>query len=141
MDIGCGTNPIHLADREIVYYATDINEGNLKEVKEHFEKNNISGKVFFYDLRKIKSKDLPNADLCLILKVFDVLEKRGHKLAEKIISSIQCKYFLISFPTKTLSGKPMNHPQRGWIELLLNRLGFQFKIIKSKNEIFYLAEK
>lgn len=142
LDLGCGTNPIFLASPKIIYYASDINEGDLAKIRKHFEKNKINGKVFFFDLRKIsEDSNLPEADLCLIMKVFDVLEKRGHKLAEKIIKNVKCKYFIISFPTKTLSGAPMNHPQRGWIERLLARIGFKFKTFKSNNEIFYLAEK
>jgi len=140
LDLGCGLNPLALANKSITYYAADIKQSELTLIKSYFKSKGIKGKTFFYDLRKIKP-NLPKADLCLLLKVFDVIEKRGHKLAEKIINSIDCKYFLISFPTKTLSGKPMRHPQRGWIEQLLNRLEFQFKSLRSPNEIFYLAKK
>ncbi|MEM4271543.1 MAG: hypothetical protein QXD13_00390 [Candidatus Pacearchaeota archaeon] len=141
LDIGCGLNPIALASPKIKYYASDIDLEELLLIKSFFEKNKIDGKTFFCDLKKIELCNLPKADICLILKVFDAIEKKGHKLAEKIIKFISAKYFLISFSTKTLSGKPMAHPQRGWIERLLNRLGFTFKIIKSKNEIYYLASK
>ncbi|MBS3091421.1 methyltransferase [Candidatus Pacearchaeota archaeon] len=142
LDLGCGLNPIAIAfeNPRIEYYPCDINNNDLKIVKEFFKKENISGKVFFYDLRK-KDQKLPKVDLCLIMKVFDVVEQQGHKLAERIINSVNAKYFLISFSTKTLSGKPMNHPQRGWIERLLSRLGYNFQIINHKNEIFYLASK
>jgi hypothetical protein len=143
LDLGCGLNPLALASKDYVYYASDINGENISLVNNFFKHNNLKGKAFIFDLRNIK-KDralLPSADLCLLLKVFDVIEKRGHKLAEEIITSLDCKYFLISFSTKTLSGKPMNHPQRGWIERMLSRLGYSYKIIKEKNEIFYLFEK
>ncbi|MDO8564149.1 MAG: hypothetical protein Q7R87_04020 [Nanoarchaeota archaeon] len=140
LDLGCGLNPIALASKGIKYYATDINQNDLDLVKEYFNMNNISGEAFLYDLRNLNSP-LPKADLCLILKVFDVLEERGHKLAEKIIKFIQCKYLLVSFSTKTLSGKPMNHPQRGWIEQLLKRLNYSYESFKTKNEIFYLIKK
>ncbi len=140
LDLGCGLNPIYLSSKKIKYYAVDINENYLEKVKSFFAKNKIPGKTIPYDLRKIKT-NLPKADLCLIMKVFDVLENKGHKLAEKILNSIHCKYILISFSTKTLSGRPMNHPQRGWIERLLTRLEYKFKTLRSSNEIFYLAEK
>ncbi len=140
LDLGCGINPIFLARKGIIYNACDIREDELELVRQYLQKENISGQVFFYDLRKI-GEDLPQVDLCLILKVFDVIESKGHKLAEKIILSIKCKKFLISFSTKTLSGKQMNHPQRGWIERLLSRLKYKYQMFKSDNEIFYLAEK
>ncbi len=141
MDLGCGINPLALARKGIVYYALDIKKDELDLIKEFFVKKDIAGETILFDVRKIKEIELPAVDMCLIFKVFDILEKRGHKLAEEIIDNVKCRYFLISFSTKTLSGKPMNHPQRGWIERLLARKGFKFKQIKSKNEIFYLAER
>lgn len=140
LDLGCGINPIAIAEKGMEYTAVDINESNLEVVKRFFQEKNISGKVINYDLRKT-SLPFPKVDLCIMFKVLDIIETKGHKLAESIINQTNSKYLLISFPTKTLSGKPMNHPQRGWIERLLSRLKYDFKIISYKNEIFYLANK
>lgn len=140
LDLGCGLNPLYLATKGIIYYAYDVNEYDLGKIKEYFVKNTISGKVKIYDLRDDKEV-FPETDLCLILKVFDVIENRGHKLAENIINRINSKYILISFSTRTLSGKAMNHPQRGWIERLLFRFGFSYVSFKGKNEVFYLASR
>ncbi len=140
LDLGCGLNPIALASSSVKYYALDINESDLEIVRKYFNSQKISGKVFTYDLRNVDNS-LPKTDLCLIFKVFDVIETKGHKLAEKIIQTIDCKFFLVSFSTKTLSGKPMNHPQRGWIEQLLKRLNYNYESFKTKNEIFYLIKK
>jgi hypothetical protein len=139
LDLGAGLNPIAIARQGIKYYAVEINTDDLNIVNDYFIKNSIQGEAIIQDLRK--PCNFPEADLCLILKVFDVLESRGHKLAEQILSSLKCRFVLISFSTRTLSNAPMRHPQRGWIERLLGRLSFNFKIFKSRNEIFYLAEK
>jgi hypothetical protein len=139
--LGCGINPLALSESGTKYYAFDINREELELVQKFFKMNHIQGEASFCDLWNIEACKFPESDLCLIFKVFDVIEKKGHKLAEKIISKINSRYLLISFSTKTLSGKPMNHPQRGWIERLLHRLNFSFRIIKSSNEIFYLANK
>ncbi len=141
LDLGCGLNPIALSSPSIKYYAADIREDELNLIKKFFQKNEIQGKVFIYDLRKIEKKDLPNTDLCLLLKVLDLLESKGHKIAERIIKLVPSRYILVSFSTKTLSGKPMNHPQRGWIEHLANRLHYKYKLIETKNENFYLINK
>ncbi len=140
LDLGCGLNPIALADKNLVYYAADVKEDDLELVKRFFEKNNFQGRVFVYNLRKI-SNDLPNADLCIIFKVLDVLEKKQHGLAEKILNSANCKYFLISFATKTLSSKPMKFPGRNWLESILKKFNYKYKIFSSDNEIFYLIKK
>ena len=140
LDLGCGLNPLALADKNIVYYASDIKEDDLELVKRFFEKNNLQGKAFVYDLRKI-SNDLPNADLCIIFKVLDILEKKQHGLAEKILNFINCKYFLISFATKSISGKPMKFPRRNWLESILKKFNYKYRIFSPDNEIFYLIKK
>ncbi|MBI3333972.1 hypothetical protein HYZ97_00610 [Candidatus Pacearchaeota archaeon] len=140
LDLGCGLNPLALAHPKINYYASDIQEDELAIIKRFFAKNNISGKTFIYDLRKIDDS-LPRADVALLLKVLDVLEQRGHKLAERIIEKVPAQNLLVSFSTKTLSGKPMNHPQRGWIEQLVKRKGYTFKLLKLKNELVYHITK
>ena len=141
LDLGCGINPLALASKEIRYYASDINKEELELVKIFFEKNHIEGNVFLCDLRKIEDCPLPDADLCLIFKVLDILDDKGHKIAEKIISIVKARRILISFSTKTLSGKPMHHPRRFWLERLLKKSGYAFEIISSINEIFYLVTK
>lgn len=140
LDLGCGINPLALAKPGIIYCAADIRNDNLELVEKFFRSEGVKGRTFIYDLRKIDDS-LPSADLCILFKVLDVLEKKGHKLAEKIVKTLKCRYLLISFPTKTLSGKPMNHPQRGWIEKMLSRLNYEFALIKKPNEIFYLVKK
>jgi len=140
LDLGCGINPVALAEKNVKYAALDINESDLEIVRRFFEKEKINGKVFVYDLRKF-NYDLPEADLCLLLKVLDTIETGGHNLAEKIISGLRCKYILASFATRALSGRKMNSPKRGWIRRMLTRLNIGFETFGSDNEIFYLIKK
>ena len=140
LDLGCGLNPLALANKEINYHAADIKEDDLNIVKIFFKKNKIKGEVFIYDLRKI-SDNLPKADICLIFKVLDIIEKNPYKLTEKILLNTMSKYFLISFATRTLSGKKMNHPERRWLDYLLKRINYKYKTFNSDNEIFYLITK
>jgi len=139
LDLGCGLNPIALANQSLTYYASDIKENELKIIKKFFKKNKINGTTFVYDLRS-QIGSLPEVDICLIFKVLDIIDDKGHKTTEEILKKISCKYFLISFSTKKLSGKPMNHPTRFWFESILKRLNLKFKKFKSTNEIFYLIE-
>ncbi|MBU1051968.1 MAG: hypothetical protein KJ718_05450 [Nanoarchaeota archaeon] len=139
LDLGCGLNPIALANKNIVYHASDINEDELSLIKEFFKKNKIKGNVFVCDLRNLKTKNnLPKADLCLILKVLDII---GKKHAEEIITKVPCKKLIVSFATRKLSGKKMNHPRRIWFESLLERLNYNFEVFNSDNEVFYSIEK
>jgi len=139
LDLGCGLNPIALAEPSITYYASDINLEELKLIEQFFIKNKIKGKTFFCNLLKVDCT-LPEADLCIIFKVFDILGKNDYSIAEKVLEKIKSRYLLASFSTKTLSGKPMNSPRRIWFEKLLANKNYTFEIIKSDNEIFYLAK-
>lgn len=139
LDLGCGRNPLFLAESKYAYYACDIDGKSIEEVKEFFHKNGISGKAWVEDIRTATS--FPTSDLCLLLKVVDLMDNKGHKNAESLIRKINTQQFIISFSTKTLSGRPMNHPQRGWIERLLHRLGFNYNLVKTENELFYITQK
>ncbi len=157
VDIGCGLNPLSLPytklnPNDISYSAYDINEIDLNILKEYFEliKKDYSGFSYLIgilDAADIKSiSSLPVADVCFMFKVLDPIEKsfgKGHKLAESIIRTTLEKYdyMVISFSTKTLSGKNMNFPRRGWIERMFERIQISYKTIRLKNEIFYVINK
>lgn len=140
LDLGCGINPLALASSDITYYASDITESDLSLIKSYFSRKKINGRTFVYDLRNPKG-DLPKADLCLLFKVLDIIEKKSHKLAEEIIKRVPCKYLIVSFATRKLSGRPMVFPKRKWFEKLSQRLGYRFESFNSDNEVFYIVRK
>lgn len=151
LDLGCGINPVSfvymdLENPEVKYYACDINESDRDFLEKFFQISKIQGKSEILDLGKIENvKYLPKADLCLMFKLIDVLEeeKEGHKYAEEMIKILaeKARFIVVSFATKTLSGKKMRHPYRGWIERMLDRIGLDFERFESKNEIFYVIKK
>lgn len=140
LDLGCGLNPIALGSPELTYYASDINNEELSLIENYFKEKNINGKVFFHDLTKSEMSDLPEADICLVFKVLDILKDRK-KIAYNILENVKCRLFLVSFPTKKLSGKRMNNPKRFWFESIVNKLGFSVKSFETSNEIFYLISR
>jgi hypothetical protein len=140
LDLACGLNPLALANQKRRYFASDIDKNILSLIKKFFKKNKIKGKVFSHDIRDF-SRPLPQTELCLILKTLDIIEKNPYPLTKKLLESLNCKYIIISFSTKTLSGKQMKKPKRIWLRRLLKKLGYKYKIFSSHNEIFYLIEK
>lgn len=139
LDMGCGLNPIKLADSSVIYCACDINETDLARVQEHFRKRNIKGEVFVADVTT--PIDLPYADLVLALKLFDILDERGHANVERILKNLHCKHIIASFPTRKLSGRRMNRPRRAWFEKLLIRLKLSYTKTELDNELFYIISK
>jgi len=150
LDLGCGLNPLSFYYMDLhnfsEYYAYDINDKDKEFIERFFKIIEINGKSETLDLSKIENiKKLENADICFMFKLVDVLEenKEGHKYSEDLIKILidKCKYLVVSFPTKTISGKKMNYPQRGWIEWMTDRIGLKFKGFETDNEIFYIISK
>jgi hypothetical protein len=138
LDLGCGLNPIALASLKIEYYASDIREDELEIISEFFKSKKIKCHTFILDLRNVK-KDLPKTDLCLILKVLDIVDPK-HRISGSLLDKIKSKNIIVSFSTKKLSGKKMNFPRRFWFEELLNSKGLKFETFESENEFFYLIK-
>lgn len=139
LDVGCGLNPLVLAQPGIRYYACDINEGEIGLVKDYFRKNAIQGNAFVADMRAYTQ--FPHVDLCLLLKVLDSIDIKGHPHAERLFHVIKAAQFIVSFPTRKLSGRRMNSPRRRWFEYMIKRLGYVYIVNETDNEIFYSVKK
>ncbi len=147
LDLGCGMNPFSIPFMDIVpvYYANDINEEDCIIIQHFFEKVHINGSCEPFNLqtlRKLETFPFPSVDVCFLFKVLDSIETTsGHKFAEKIITHLQAKYTVVTFATKTVSGKNMIHPYRGWIERMLDRRRYSFKRVIFPNELVYIIKK
>ncbi|MDP4039472.1 MAG: hypothetical protein Q8P57_02745 [Candidatus Pacearchaeota archaeon] len=139
LDLGCGLNPIIIANNKIKYYAYDIKKDELNLISEFFKNNKINGKTVYKDIKKVKR--FPKTDLTLILKVLDIIDQKGHRNAKEIIQKISSKNIIASFSLITLSGKPMSFPRRYWFEKTLEILNLKFKVKRTKTEIFYIINR
>lgn len=139
LDLGCGINPIAIANKNTKYYAYDIKEKELNLLKEFFKKENILGEVFFVDIRKVK--EYPKTDICLIFKVLDLVDSKRHENAKIIFEKVKSKEIIISFSTRTLSGKKMSVPRRPWFEKYLEKNNISFEVYQTINEIFYIIRR
>jgi hypothetical protein len=146
LDLGCGINPFsfqHMKLSKLNYYAYDLSKEEISLINQYFKSINLDGKAEILNLLDFdKVKRLPSADLSFLFKMTDVLDRgKGHKTSEELIKSIPAKHVVISFATLTMSGKKMNHPRRGWIELMSKRLGYSYQLLEFSNELFYVISK
>ncbi|MEK6809621.1 MAG: hypothetical protein AABY40_03030, partial [Nanoarchaeota archaeon] len=134
----------HMKLKECIYYAYDINEEEINSINTFFqllhkENPSFTGKAMVADILAVP---LPKADLCFLFKMTDVLDQgKGHKKTEELLKKIPAKYVVVSFATKTMSGKAMTAPRRSWMEWLCKRLGYDFEILEFENELFYVVKK
>lgn len=148
IDLGCGLNPVsypYIGVYDLTYHAYDIDEKDIDFLNRYFNSirnySKLKAKAAVANLKNIDFiKNIPKADICFMFKFLDVIEKKGHKLSEEIIKSLNSKYLVVSFSTKTVSNKKMNHPYRGWIERMLTRINLKFERIETENEDFYIIK-
>lgn len=147
LDLGCGMNPFSYPFMSVAakYYASDISSKDTDFVQRYFRKVGIDGITFPLNLKGVAKAHVldifPKTDVCFLFKVLDSIETKGHKLAEILVKAINSDFVVASFSTRTLSGKRMRHPYRGWIEQMCKRIGYGYEVLEFENEIFYVINK
>jgi len=141
LDLGCGLNPLSYdyLGCQPRYIASEMNKNDCERLKKWLDEKDIDNEVIPADLTK--ENKFPKADVCFMFKVLDTIDRRGHKNAEKLVKSLDCKYMVISFSTKTLRGSRMRFPKRGWFERMIVRLGYVYQKLTYDNEVFYVIKK
>ena len=153
LDLGSGINPLsfplmHLG--KLDYLSTEINQSDIDFINEYFlimSKYGLTGKAIFLDLSDeealITLQKISQKDICFMFKLLESLnlvKKKKYKLIEKILSSTKSRWIVVSFATKTISGKSMKFKQRNWMDLMLNRLHLKYEKFNTSNEIFYIIK-
>jgi hypothetical protein len=153
LDLGCGLNPasivfMNILEKKCSYYAYDINVKEKQLLARFFEQahglySSFTGKSNYLNLLEVeKIPTLPSVDVTFLFKVTDILDAgKGHKKTEDIITQLKSPFIVLSFPTKTMSGKKMTAPKRNWVTLLCKRLGYTFEVLEYENEIVYIIGK
>jgi hypothetical protein len=139
LDLGCGQNPLFQMDLAQMYYAYDLNEEDIHIVNEYCAKNKKKCIAKVCDIAQ--ELTFPPVDLVLAYKVLDILDKKGHTNATRILRVLKTKYLLASFPTISLSGKRMHTTRRLWFEKALLTNDYAWETFASSNELFYLARR
>ena len=135
LDIGCGVNILLIPSFDR-YIGVDLMKSYLDLVETN------GGESFHHRADDpIFLKRLPSCDISFMFKLLDLVDRQGHKMAESMVDAVPCKVVIISFPTKTLSGKPMNHPQRGWVLRMCERRGWNVEEKMFYNEVYYRVTK
>lgn len=151
LDISCGLHPLYLAFsklKKVRYLAYDLSKTELTFLNLFFRrlrelKPGIQGTAAVLDIRQVEAlRQLPLSEVCFLFQMTDIIDQgKGHKRSELIIQAIPANVVVVSFPTVTMSGRPMNFPRRRWIEWMCQRLGYSYQMFSLPNEIFYVVGK
>lgn len=144
IDLGAGFNPMSFPLMNLSnldYYAYDINEKDIESLNKYFKimkTQRLIGKAEILDITELKKlKQLPNSDIIFMFKLFDLFTA---KVGEDILKSLinKTRFIITSFPTKTITRKPMKFPKRKGFELMLKRNNLDFRKFETENEVFYV---
>lgn len=145
LDLACGLNPLSfpwMGLKSVTYYAYELSPDDASFIQSYFEVmrkySGLDGKAFSADLLQLPK--LPRCDVCFLFKALDSLESLKRGISHNLLSSIDAKFVVVSFPTRSISGK-RRLKERSWFLALLKELNLSYKIIELENELFYVIEK
>ena len=146
VDVGSGLNPVSyplMNLKELTYYAYDIDIDDVNFLNKYFKimkSKGLRGKASILDIRGLKNIDkIPKSDVVFMFKLIDLIDDKK-KISEELIKKIigNTSFIVVSFATRTLTRKPMRLPRRIGFELMLERIGLEFKRFSIENEVFYV---
>lgn len=148
IDLGSGLNPFSYPLMNLLslkYYSYDIDKEDITLLNKYFKimkPEGLVGKAAILDVRNLsKVSSLTSSDIVFMFKLIDLIDTKKKKISEELIKTLikKTKFIVVSFATQTLTRKSMKLPQRRGFELMLERIGLKFKVIKTSNEIFYVV--
>lgn len=149
VDLGCGLNPLSYTLlkelREV--FCVDINEEEINFIQKFLNEARIKGEAQILDLTKKENQNIikektKNTDACFLFKTLDGLERIRKGASRDLLNNIKSKNIVVSFSTKTISGKNQISTERKWFQEILQENKYA-DIIKKKigEEEYYIIKK
>jgi len=138
LDLGCGINPlsfVFMGLKSVEYTAVELakQDCDLMELYFNMAGDNCRGKVLQMDLSE--EIGFPEAEVCFLFKILDVLESQKRGISRTLLNTIESDWIVVSFATRTLSGKEICSERR-WFKELLEE--YDYDTLELDNEIFYI---
>ena len=107
LDLACGLHPFAVLwmdfEQDVEYYAYDIGTRLIALINTFFGYLNRSYKAECSDI--IVSIPEIEADMVFLFKTLPCFEQQEKGISEKIITSLKAEHIVISFPSRSLTGK------------------------------------
>ncbi len=145
LDLACGLNPFSVPlmglGEGFEYIAYDIDTRLIAVINTFFSKVQGVCRAECGDI--LVSVPGVEADVVFLLKTLPCMEQQEKGVSEKIIQSLNAKYIVISFPSKSLTGKErgMAEYYHQFILEILGRLSLDYFKLDYSNEVFYVVNK
>lgn len=144
LDLACGLHPFAVPwmpfDAPPEYIAVDLHHGLTAVLGRFFDQAGIDGRAFCLDL-VTEIPDTP-ADIAFLLKIVPCLEQQAKGSAAALLTRLNCRYAVVSFPLRTLGGRDVGmarHYQRT-MAAILGTISREAERIEIGNELVYIIE-
>lgn len=146
LDIGCGFNPLTTLWMDLPagskYHAIDIDINEISFFDELFSLIPTDFETSFEAADAFEAANLETEkyDVVFMFKLLPVLELQEKGSVLKILKEIKSKFIVISFPTRSLSGKNvgMKDFYAGFYEPIFQQLDRNFEALEFPNELVYI---
>lgn len=109
LDLACGLNPLFLGAKGIAVRGHDIQGAMTRLIDEWAQCCGWDVQARASDLT-MQPPLLP-ADLALLMKLLPLIEQQRRGAAMQLLASVPARFCLVSFPTRTLSGRGVGMEQ------------------------------
>ncbi len=145
LDLASGLNPfsyVFMNINSLEYTASEISSADIRFIQRYFKTistyKRIIGATIKLDL--IFDKSFPETEVCFLFKALDSLENIKKNISYEILSNIRAKYIVVSFPTKSLTGKNISKKRLSWFLRIVKKLGYSYENFEIPNELFYILK-
>lgn len=149
LDLACGFNPFSyekILVKPKEYTAIDLSKTDMEKINYFFKKIKANGKAIAHDLLSQEFKEWldknNNYEVVFLLKALDSLESVERHSSKKLLSKLEAKYIVVSFPKLTIGGKQaIADNKRNWFETFCKTNSWKLKEINLPNEKIFIIIK
>lgn len=141
LDLACGINPIYLGARGYAVTGVDISGAAVSLVNAFGELSGAPVRALCADL--LCPGGIPDepCDVALLFKALPLIQRQRREGASALLGAINARHIVISFPTRTLSGRDvgMAGHYAKWMDA---NLGKEMRVVdqfEQGREMFYVV--
>ena len=142
LDLACGFNPLSLpwmpVTEECTYFACDIYPEMVAFINTFFAHFSIRGEAFTCDLtQKIPQHEV---DFAIVFKTIPCLEQVDKTIGLRLLSQLNTKTAVVSFPVRSLSGRAKDMPrfyEEHFLDLIAET-NWQLEKYATIDELFFI---
>jgi len=139
LDLACGINPVYFLGKypEVQVTGADISGQSVNII------TRCGGRALHNDLLCVDLIPSERYDVVLLFKILPLLDRQRSGAAMDVLSAVNAKYIVTSFPTRTLGGRNvgMEENYSAWMEAHLPERYETAHRFTTENELYYILKE